>query len=158
MLVSGPSRNAERLPVALGYAQAAPGLGVDPSCIVVLDTPGDTAQEADTVREALAEGERFFLVTSASHMRRALRHVEPAGPDPVCRSVPRTRMGVGCGTDLSRACGAFASRLAPTGAQRGSPHRAGSPRAFGPRDDGGGSDGPRDDGGCVSSHCCNYGK
>ncbi|MFO8240434.1 MAG: hypothetical protein R6T90_05500, partial [Dissulfuribacterales bacterium] len=52
--------------------------------------------------------------------------------------MPRTRMGVGCGTDLSRACGAFASRLAPTGAQRGSPHRAGSPRAYGRRDDGGG--------------------
>lgn len=83
LLVSGASRDAERLPVALGYAQAAQALGVDPARIVVLDTPVDTAQEAYAAREALAEGERFFLVTSASHMRRAVRHFERAGLQPI---------------------------------------------------------------------------
>ena len=83
LLVSGASRDAERLPVALGYAQAAQALGLDPARIVVLDTPVDTAGEAYAVREVLAQGERFFLVTSASHMRRAVRHFERAGLDPI---------------------------------------------------------------------------
>ena len=83
LLVSGASRNRDRLPVALGYAEAAQALGVDPSRIVVLDTPVDTAQEAYAVRNALGEGERFLLVTSAAHMRRAVRHFERAGLDPI---------------------------------------------------------------------------
>ncbi|AGA32404.1 YdcF- like protein [Thioalkalivibrio nitratireducens DSM 14787] len=83
LLVSGASRDATRLPVALGYAQAAQALGVDPARIVVLDTPVDTAQEAYAVRAVLANGERFFLVTSASHMRRAVRHFERAGLAPI---------------------------------------------------------------------------
>ena len=83
LLVSGASRNRDWLPVAVGYAEAAQALGVDPSRIVVLDTPVDTAQEAYAVREALGEGERFLLVTSASHMRRAVRHFERVGLDPI---------------------------------------------------------------------------
>ncbi|AHE97879.1 hypothetical protein THITH_06010 [Thioalkalivibrio paradoxus ARh 1] len=83
LLVSGASRDAERLPVALGYAQAAQALGIDPARIVALDTPVDTAQEAYAVRAVLADGERFFLVTSASHMRRAVRHFERAGLTPI---------------------------------------------------------------------------
>jgi uncharacterized SAM-binding protein YcdF (DUF218 family) len=83
LVVSGASRNRDRLPVAVGYAEAAQALGVNPSRIVVLDTPVDTAQEAYAVREVLAEGERFLLVTSAAHMRRAVRHFERAGLDPI---------------------------------------------------------------------------
>ena len=83
LLVSGASRDATRLPVALGYAQAAQALGVDPARIVVLDTPVDTAQEAYAVRDVLADDERFFRVTSASHMRRAVRHFERAGLEPI---------------------------------------------------------------------------
>ena len=40
-------------PVALGYAEAARALGVNPARIVALDTPVDTAREAYAVREAL---------------------------------------------------------------------------------------------------------
>jgi uncharacterized SAM-binding protein YcdF (DUF218 family) len=83
LVVSGASRNRDRLPVAVGYAEAAKALGVDPSRIVVLDTPVDTAQEAYAVRDALGEGERFLLVTSAAHMRRAVRHFERVGLDPI---------------------------------------------------------------------------
>ncbi|AHE97853.1 ElyC/SanA/YdcF family protein [Thioalkalivibrio paradoxus] len=83
LLVSGASRDATRLPVALGYAQAAQALGVEPARLVVLDTPVDTAQEAYAVRAVLADGERFFLVTSASHMPRAVRHFERAGLEPI---------------------------------------------------------------------------
>ena len=56
---------------------------MDPARIVVLDTPVDTAQEAYAVRDVLADGERLFLVTSASHMRRAVRHFERAGLTPI---------------------------------------------------------------------------
>lgn len=83
LLVSGASRAAGRIPVARGYAQAAQALGMDPARIVVLDTAVDTAQEAYAVREVLGEGERFLLVTSASHMRRAVRHFERAGLAPI---------------------------------------------------------------------------
>ena len=49
----------------------------------VLDTPVDTAQEAYAVRDVLADGERFFRVTSASHLRRAVRHFERVGLEPI---------------------------------------------------------------------------
>jgi len=83
LVVSGGSRDASRLPVALGYAQAAQALGVPAARIVVLDAPVDTAQEAYAVRAVLADGQRFFLVTSASHLRRAVRHFERAGLAPI---------------------------------------------------------------------------
>jgi len=83
LVVSGASRSRDRMPVAVGYAEAAQELGVDPSRILVLDTPVDTAQEAYAVREALGEGARLLLVTSASHMRRAVRHFERVGLDPI---------------------------------------------------------------------------
>ena len=69
--------------MALGYAQAAQALGVDPARIVVLDAPVDTAQEAYAVRDVLADDERFFRVTSASHLPRAVRHFERAGLAPI---------------------------------------------------------------------------
>ncbi len=83
LLVSGASRDPTRLPVALGYAEAARALGVDAERILVLDTPVDTAQEAYAVRKVLGKGGRLFLVTSASHMRRAVRHFELAGLEPI---------------------------------------------------------------------------
>ena len=83
LVVSGASRSRDRLPVARGYTEASLEFGVDPSRIVALDTPVDTAQEAYAVRDALGEGERFLLVTSAAHMRRAVRHFKRVGLDPI---------------------------------------------------------------------------
>jgi uncharacterized SAM-binding protein YcdF (DUF218 family) len=83
LVASGGTRELGRLAMALGYARAAQELGVDPARIVVLDTPRDTVQEAYAVRDALAEGERFFLVTSASHMPRSVRHFQRAGLEPI---------------------------------------------------------------------------
>jgi len=83
LLVSVASRDATRLPVALGYAQAAQALGVSVERIVVLDTPTDTAQEAYAVRELLGTEARFLLVTSASHMRRSVQHFERVGLTPI---------------------------------------------------------------------------
>ncbi|SEL60649.1 ElyC/SanA/YdcF family protein [Ectothiorhodospira marina] len=83
LLVSGADRDPAWDPVAWGYAQAARELGMDAARILILDTPVDTAQEAYAVREVLAPGERFLLVTSASHMPRAVLHFQRAGLDPI---------------------------------------------------------------------------
>lgn len=83
LIVSGGSRSADRPPVAQGYAQAARELGVPAERILRLDTPLDTAQEADAVRAALGTGQRFVLVTSAAHMPRAMRHFQRVGFDPI---------------------------------------------------------------------------
>lgn len=83
LVVSGGSRNPERLPAALGYAQAARDMGVPAERILILDTPLDTAQEAYAVRDALGTGERLVLVTSAAHMPRAMRHFRAVGLDPI---------------------------------------------------------------------------
>ncbi|WP_274520324.1 ElyC/SanA/YdcF family protein [Ectothiorhodospira sp. 9100] len=83
LLVSGASRDPTQAPVAWGYAQAARELGVAASRVVMLDTPVDTAQEAYAVRDVLAPGERFLLVTSASHMPRSVRHFQRAGLEPI---------------------------------------------------------------------------
>lgn len=83
LVVSGGGRKGNRLPTAVGYAEAARPLGLEAARIVVVDTPVDTAQEAYAVREVLGEGERFLLVTSASHMERAVRHFHRVGLEPI---------------------------------------------------------------------------
>lgn len=83
LVVSGGSRDPERPPSALGYAQAARDMGVPAERILILDTPLDTAQEAYAVRNALGTGARLVLVTSAAHMPRAMRHFRAVGLDPI---------------------------------------------------------------------------
>ena len=83
LVVSGGSRNPERPPSALGYAQAARDMGVPAELILVLDGPLDTAQEARAVRETLGGGSSLILVTSAAHMPRAMRHFQAVGLDPI---------------------------------------------------------------------------
>ncbi|MBB3189412.1 ElyC/SanA/YdcF family protein [Halomonas cerina] len=87
LVVSGGTRDPQGQPVAGAYADAARGLGVPAERLVVLDRPADTAQEAYAVRHALGEstaGEdsRLLLVTSASHMPRAMRHFQAVGLTP----------------------------------------------------------------------------
>ena len=83
LVVTGADRRGELPPVAQGYAEAALDLGVPAGRILVLDTPVDTGQEAYAVRAALGAGRRLVLVTSASHMPRAMRHFQQAGLDPI---------------------------------------------------------------------------
>lgn len=85
LVVSGGSRHADQ-GSARGYELALQELGVLVSWLWVLGTPVDTAQEAYAVRAHLPElldGQRFFLVTSASHMPRAVRHFQAVGLEPV---------------------------------------------------------------------------
>lgn len=63
-------------------AKAAVGLGIDEGRIILLDQPMDTAGEVLAVQEHL-EKERFVLVTSASHMPRAMYLFQAAGMQPV---------------------------------------------------------------------------
>lgn len=83
LVVSGASRNALVAPVAHGYAEAAQALGVAQQHLQVLDWPTDTGQEAQAVRQLLGEGASIVLVTSASHMPRAMRHFQAVGLSPI---------------------------------------------------------------------------
>ena len=83
LIVSGGSRHGDLEPIAVGYAQAAREMGVPAERILLLDTPVDTAQEAYAVKAALGMDRPFLLVTSASHMARAMRHFETAGLAPI---------------------------------------------------------------------------
>lgn len=83
LVVSGADRNALVAPVAQGYADAAQALGVPQQDLQVLDWPTDTGQEAQAVRQLLGEGASIILVTSASHMPRAMRHFEAVGLSPI---------------------------------------------------------------------------
>ncbi|WP_444984396.1 ElyC/SanA/YdcF family protein [Halomonas mongoliensis] len=83
LVVTGASRDPDIAPVARGYAAAAAELGVPEGRLMVLDWPTDTGLEAQAVREALGEGARVVLVTSASHMPRSMRHFRQAGLEPL---------------------------------------------------------------------------
>ncbi|MGE4535393.1 YdcF family protein [Halomonas sp.] len=83
LIVSGASRDPDIAPVAQGYADAAAELGVPEDRLVVLDTPTDTGREASAVHDVLGEGSQVVVVTSASHMPRAIHHFQQAGLLPV---------------------------------------------------------------------------
>jgi len=81
LVVSGGAIGREA-PSALGYATFAQSLGVEPGDIVKLDQALDTADEARGVT-ALVGDSAFYLVTSAYHMRRAMRLMQHAGAHPI---------------------------------------------------------------------------
>jgi len=89
LVLTGASRRADRAPVAWGYAEAALDFGVPETRLRVLDTPVDTAREAEAVRAALGDGARLVLVTSASHMPRAMAYFRRVGLDPVAAPTHR---------------------------------------------------------------------
>jgi uncharacterized SAM-binding protein YcdF (DUF218 family) len=68
---------------AHGYAEAAQALGVPGKDLAILDTPRDTAQEAQAVRKLLGERHALLLVTSASHMPRSMDLFQKAGLSPM---------------------------------------------------------------------------
>lgn len=63
---------------ALGYQSMARDFGVPAADLIVLKQPLDTGQEAEAVFAALGT-EPFLLVTSASHMPRAMRLMTRVG-------------------------------------------------------------------------------
>ncbi|SNY72616.1 envelope biogenesis factor ElyC [Enterobacter sp. CC120223-11] len=75
---------AKTNPVSTGEAGArvAESLGVPRSEIIVLDTPKDTEEEAAAVKQAIGEAP-FLLVTSASHLPRAMIFFQHEGLHPL---------------------------------------------------------------------------
>jgi uncharacterized SAM-binding protein YcdF (DUF218 family) len=76
-------------PSARGYARMARALGIEPDRIIVLDRPGDTAQEARALAPVVGS-EPFLLVTSSAHLRRAMQLMDRAGLRPI--AAPATRL------------------------------------------------------------------
>lgn len=76
----GPT--AGQVASAVGYQRLAEELGVPARLIVALTTPRDTSQEAQTIGKTLGK-ESFLLVTSASHMPRAMLLMRRAGLDAI---------------------------------------------------------------------------
>ncbi|GAB6060609.1 envelope biogenesis factor ElyC [Desulfonatronum parangueonense] len=71
------------VPHAKVMADAAMELGVDPERIVVFTQSWDTAEEALELRKNLGAEVDFILVTSASHMPRAVLLARAAGLAPI---------------------------------------------------------------------------
>lgn len=83
LLVSGADRRAGIEPMARAYGRVAMDMGVPESRLWVLDMPTDTGEEARAAAALLGEGASLLLVTSASHMPRAMRHFQQAGLNPI---------------------------------------------------------------------------
>ena len=64
------------------YAITAVKLGIDKSRIVIEERPRDTYEEAKKIRETLKK-DRFILVTSAYHMKRAVALFKKQGMHPI---------------------------------------------------------------------------
>lgn len=83
LVVTGASRYAGVEPMARAYGRVARDMSVPDSHLHVLDTPTDTGEEARAVARLLGEGATLLLVTSASHMPRAMAHFQQAGLNPI---------------------------------------------------------------------------
>ena len=83
LLVSGADRREGKESMARAYAQVASDMGVPSEQMRVLDTVTDTGEEAKATASLLGPGAKILLVTSASHMPRAIRHFEQAGLKPI---------------------------------------------------------------------------
>jgi uncharacterized SAM-binding protein YcdF (DUF218 family) len=77
LVLSGGAVNGQPAS-ARGYERAAIELGVPPEAIIIIDDPLDTGAEIRALRRRLG-GARILLVTSASHMPRAMAHCERNG-------------------------------------------------------------------------------
>ena len=83
LVVTGTSRRKDVEPMARAYARVAADMAVPAERLRVLDEPADTGEEARAVAALLGEGSEIVLVTSASHMPRAMRHFQQAGLRPI---------------------------------------------------------------------------
>ncbi|WP_370548448.1 envelope biogenesis factor ElyC [Edwardsiella tarda] len=82
LILTGAAARGNPYSSAAVAAQVARSLGVAEQRIIVLDSPRDTAQEAEAVAERVGHA-RLILVTSANHLPRALRFFRHQGLDPI---------------------------------------------------------------------------
>jgi len=82
VLSGGVPPGPGRTPSAHGYAVFAREMGIDPASIVVVDKPATTSEEARALTQLFGQSP-FVLVTSASHMKRAMMLFEGQGAHPI---------------------------------------------------------------------------
>lgn len=78
MIFTGAAAKTNPVSTAEAGARVAESLGVPRSDIIVLDRPKDTEEEALAVKRAIGDAP-FLLVTSASHLPRAMIFFRHAG-------------------------------------------------------------------------------
>lgn len=83
LIVSGRDRDPAIPSMALAYADLARSIGVSQQRIYPLVEPRDTGEEARAAARLLGAGSSLVLVTSASHMPRAMYHFRKAGLKPI---------------------------------------------------------------------------
>jgi uncharacterized SAM-binding protein YcdF (DUF218 family) len=82
LVLSGGVPPGPGTPSAHGYAIFARAMGIDPASIVVLDRPATTSEEARALAKLFGSSP-FLLVTSASHMKRAMMLFDGTGAHPI---------------------------------------------------------------------------
>ncbi|MGK9172715.1 envelope biogenesis factor ElyC [Yokenella regensburgei] len=82
MIFTGAAARTNPVSTAEAGARVAESLGVPRSDILTLDSPKDTEEEAAAVKAAIGDAP-FLLVTSASHMPRAVIFFRQAGLHPL---------------------------------------------------------------------------
>ncbi|MBZ7397748.1 envelope biogenesis factor ElyC [Klebsiella grimontii] len=82
LIFTGAAAKTNPVSTAEAGARVAESLGIPHSEIIVLDKPKDTEEEAAAVKEAIGDAP-FLLVTSASHLPRAMIFFRRAGLTPL---------------------------------------------------------------------------
>ena len=82
LIFTGAAAKTNPVSTAEAGARVAESLGIPRSEIIVLDNPKDTEEEAAAVKEAIGDAP-FLLVTSASHLPRAMIFFRRAGLTPL---------------------------------------------------------------------------
>lgn len=82
MIFTGAAAKTNPVSTAEAGARVAESLGVPRSAIITLDSPKDTEEEAAAVKQAIGDVP-FLLVTSASHLPRAMVFFQQAGLHPL---------------------------------------------------------------------------
>ncbi len=97
-LVLSGGASAGREPPALGYARLAADLGVDATSLIVLAEPLNTDGEAHAIAAAIGS-QPFLLVTSAWHMRRAMRLMNRVQAQAIPLATGGQQGEISCGSD-----------------------------------------------------------
>lgn len=82
IIFTGAAAKTNPVSTAEAGARVAESLGVPRAAIITLDSPKDTEEEAAAVKQAIGDAP-FLLVTSASHLPRAMIFFEHAGLHPL---------------------------------------------------------------------------
>lgn len=91
MIFTGAAAKTNPVSTAEAGARVAESLGVPRTSIITLDSPKDTEEEAAAVKQAIGDAP-FLLVTSASHLPRAMIFFKKQGLHPL--PAPANQMAI----------------------------------------------------------------